>query len=220
MPLAAQTQGGGVTGESGSGSTTVPDSPPGGVPTSGAIIPDAGVYGAETAAALNAYNNAVAQAGAQRNQLYNQYGLDNSGAVDPNNPYGQYEQMLNAQGSQFQGDQADAAGRGLGRGGLANQQESQDRAAAGAQDFQFQQQANQVSSDYNQQMQAALSAEQGSNSQAYQDAMNTALQNQLNALTAGQYSAPGVGTPAPVLPKAKVAPKVKPKPKAKPPRHK
>jgi hypothetical protein len=152
--------------------------------------------------------------------LYNQYGLDNAGAVDPNNPYGQYEQMLNAQGSQFQGDQADAAARGLGIGGLANQAESRDRAAAGAQDFQFQQQANQVSQDYNQQMQAALSGQQTADAQAYQDALNTALQNQLAALSSGSYSAPGVGAPPPLVAKAKIPPKVKPKPKAKPPHHK
>ena len=159
------------------------------------VIPDAGVYGAQTAAATNAYNNAVAQATAQRNQLYNQYGLTNQGAVDINNPQGQYEQMLGAQGQQFQADQADAISRGLRGPGLANQQLSADRNQAQAQDFGFQQQVNQVSQGYNQQMQDALSQEQNAIAQAQQDALNTALQNQLAALTSGQYDAPGVGKP-------------------------
>lgn len=150
------------------------------------VIPDAGVYGAQTAAAFNAYNNATAQAAAQRNQLYNQYGLTNQGAVDINNPGGQYEQMLGAQGQQFNADQQDAEQRHLGHGGLANQQLGQDRNAASAQDFGFQQQVGQVSQDYNQQMQQALNTREGSITQAYQDAMNTALQNQLAALQSGQ----------------------------------
>jgi hypothetical protein len=76
--------------------------------TAESVIPDAGVYGAQSAAALNAYNNATAQAAAQRNQLYNQYGLTNSGQVDINNQGGQYQQMLGAQGQQFNADQQDA----------------------------------------------------------------------------------------------------------------
>lgn len=173
------------------------------VPPQQQVIPNAGVYGAETAAALNAYNNAVAQAAAQRNTLYNQYGLTNSGSADINNPEGQYQQMLGAQGQQFQADQADAASRGLRGPGLANQQLSADRNQAQAQDFGFQQQVAQVSADYNQQMQDALNTQQGADAQAYQDAMNTALQNQLAALQAGQYTAPGVGNPAPTTPSPK-----------------
>ena len=203
MPFQAQTEGSG--GGSTSAIPTLPRSvePSGtggsgssGTSGFGAIIPNAGVYGAESAAALNAYNNAVANAKASRNQLYNQYGLTNSGAVDPNNPYGLYEQMLNAQASQFSADQADAASRNLGAGGLARQQLGVDRNAANAQDFGFQQLVNQVPLDYNQAISSALNTRQGSDAQAYNDALNTALSNLMAGLSNGQFTAPGVGKPA------------------------
>jgi len=184
------------------GSVGSPGSPPVGPPINKPIIPDAGVYGAETAAATNAYNNAVAAATAQRNSLYNQYGLGNDGSVDPNNPYGQYQQMLNQQGRLFQADREDAAQRHLGSGGLANQAEGRDRQDAQAQDFQFQQQVASVASDYQNALANALSTEQGGISQAYNDALNTALQNMLASMASGNYTAPGTGTPPPAPSKA------------------
>lgn len=199
MPMAPPTEGGG-----GSGSPVAPN-PVGGPPSAGnpatsatsdAIIPDASVYGEETAAAVNAYNNALATAMAQRNALYNQYGLNTSGQVDPNNPEGAYQQMLRAQADQYAADQQDAAGRGL-RGGLAHQQEGHDRQSALAQDFQFQQQVAQAGTDYENAKSGAYNTEQTAIGQAYTDAMNTAIQNALAKLTSGNYDAPGTGTSNP-----------------------
>lgn len=154
------------------------------------IIPDAGVYGAETAAATNAYNNAVAQATARRNSLYNQYGLNNMGGVDPNNPLGQYQQMLGSQATQFMADKENAVMRGLGTGGLANQQLSQDRRAANAQNWGFQNQVGQVGTDYESTLQNALGVEQSAIAQAYNDAIQAALQNMLAQMQAGVYNPP------------------------------
>lgn len=196
MPMQAPNQPGGrpvaVPGSPGSPSSPPPPGPPINQP----IIPDAGVYGAETAAATNAYNNAVANALAQRNALYNQYGLGTDGAVDPTNPYGEYQQLLGSEADQYQADSADAAARGL-RGGLAHQAESHDRRLADAQNFQFQQKVASVGSDYQNALASALGTEQSSISQAYNDALNMALQNMLAQMTSGNYTAPGTGDSTP-----------------------
>jgi hypothetical protein len=179
------------------------------------VIPDAGVYGAETAAATNAYNNAVAAATAQRNSLYHSYGLNQEGSVDPRNPGGQYQMMLHDQANQFQGDQESAAGRGLGRGGLANQAESNDRQGFIGQDQRFQDQVAGVGSDYNNALSSAFSNEQEAISQAQLDALNAALQAQISAMGSGDYTAPGTGLQWNPPPQAKI-PKIPPK---HPPKH-
>jgi len=167
--------------------------PNGGITPGQQIIPDAGVYGQETAAATNAYNTAVTNALAQRNALYNQRGLLNNGQVDPNNPYGQYEQMLNSEASQLTADEQNAAGRNLGRGGLANQQVSTDRNAQAAQNFAFQQNVAADEANYQQALQDALSTKTSAVDQAYQDAMNTALQNMILNMQMGNYGGNGAG---------------------------
>lgn len=192
MPMQAPTQNGAVGPVPGAPGAPNSPTPPSAENPNQPIIPDAGVYGAETAAAVNAYNNAVAAATAQRNALYNQYGLGNDGSVDPNNPYGEYQQLLDAQASQYGADTEDAASRGL-RGGLAHQAESRDRRAAGAQNFQFQQQVASAATDYQNALANALGGEQSSISQAYNDALNTALQNMLANMASGNYTAPGTG---------------------------
>lgn len=155
------------------------------------IIPDAGVYGAGTNAANAAYNTAVTNALAQRNALYNQYGLLNNGQVDPNNPYGQYEQMLNSEAGQLTADEQNAAGRNLGRGGLANQQVSTDRNAQAAQNFAFQQNVAGNETNYQQSLQNALNSKNASIDQAYQDALSTTLQNMILNMQMGAYGGNG-----------------------------
>ena len=213
MPMAAE--GGGGGGYAPPAAPPVP-SDPGTAATSQAIIPDAGVYGAESAAAVNAYNNAIATALAQRNALYNQYGLLNDGSVDPNNPQGSYQQMLRAQADQYAADEQNAQARNLGGRGLGAQQESHDVADSQAQDFQMQQQIAKIASDYADSLTSAGNTRDSSIAQAYTDAMNTALQNALANITSGNYTAPGTQTaqtqkPAPT----DKAPKPKP-PVAKP----
>lgn len=166
------------------------------VPGNQQIIPDAGVYGQETAAATKAYQTAITNALAQRNALYNQRGLLNNGQVDPNNPYGTYEQMLNSEASQLHADEQNAAGRNLGRGGLANQQVSTDRNAQAAQNYAFQQGTAGVETSYQQALQNALDAKDSSVAQAYQDALNTALQNMILNMQMGNYGSNGQTDPA------------------------
>lgn len=168
--------------------------PPGGANTSAGvqqIIPDAGVYGQETNAANAAYQTAVTNALASRNALYNQFGLTNTGQVDPNNPYGQYQQMLSQEASQLTADQNNAAGRNLGIGGLANQQVSADKNQQAFQNFAFQNQVAGNESNYQQALSNALDSKNSSISQAYSDALNTALQNMIYNMESGNYSSGG-----------------------------
>lgn len=157
------------------------------------VIPDAGVYGAQTAAATNAYNNAVAQATAQRNALYHSYGLNNDATVDPNNPGGAYQMLLKGQADRYQADEDNAQQRGLGGRGLGAQQESNDRAGDVGQDFQFQSEVANVGSDYENALQDALSNKNNAITAAYNDALAQALQNQINSISQGYYDAPGTG---------------------------
>lgn len=163
------------------------------------ISPDAGIYGQESAAALQAYQSAQAQLLAQRNGLYNQYGFTQQGLVDPNNPYGQYQMLLGSEGAQLTADQNNAESRNLGTGGLANQQISADRFQQNAQNNQFQQQVGNVATNYNLGLQSAQSTYDQAQAQAYSDAMNAALQQALiNAMNgSGGSGGSGGGTITP-----------------------
>lgn len=152
------------------------------------IIPDAGVYGQETNAANEAYQQAVANALANRNALYNQYGLLDTGAVDPNNPYGQYQQMLSQQGSQLTADEENAAGRNLGGKGLAQQQASADKNQDAFQNKAFQDTVAGNESNYQMALSNATQAKNQAVAQAYTDAMNTALQNMIANMESGYYT--------------------------------
>lgn len=161
--------------------SNTPNTQPTGSGNSGSfsISPDAGIYGSESAAALSAYQAAQSQLLAQRNSLYNQYGFTQSGLVDPNNPYGQYQQLLGSEGHQLDADMADAAGRNLGTGGLAHQQESYDRAQQGATNMQFQRQVGDVATNYGLGLQSAKASYDQALAQAQSDAMMAALQEAL-----------------------------------------
>ncbi len=168
--------------------------PPGGANTSAngqAIIPDAGVYGQETNAANEAYQIAVTNALASRNALYNQFGLTTTGQVDPNNPYGQYQQMLSQEASQLTADQSNAAGRNLGIGGLANQQVSADQNQQAFQNNAFQNQVSGNEANYQQALSNALQGKNSATAQAYNDALNTALQNMIYNMESGYYTSGG-----------------------------
>ena len=158
------------------------------------IIPDAGVYGQETAAANEAYQQAVANALSNRNALYNQFGLLDNGQVDPNNPYGQYQQMLSQQGSQLTADEQNAAGRNLGGKGLAQQQSFADKNQDAFQNFAFQKQVSGNEANYQQAVSNALQSKNASVAQAYQDALNTALQNMIANMESGYYTSGGGST--------------------------
>lgn len=97
-------------------------------------FPGADVYAGAETAANTAYGNALVRLNQQRQSTLNQYGYmgdidPNSGAltnmrVDPNNPYGQYQQTLRGGAQESEAATDDAAGRGL-SGGLAQQGQTQ-----------------------------------------------------------------------------------------------
>lgn len=112
-------------------------------------IPGASVYAEKQLQALDAYNRAKQNIRNRQNSYWQQYGFTGevdpaTGAasnvrVDPNNQYGQLQQMLKSTGSSM--DQAREGGyaRGLGGTGLGAQDESEARYAYGAANNAFQQ---------------------------------------------------------------------------------
>lgn len=107
------------------------------------IIPDPSVYQGETAAALRAYQQALAAIGARRANTLQSYGFTakvdpttgqlSNYSIDPYNQYGQIQQLF---GTQELGDHAleeNNVGRGLGSSGLAQQLANRLRTAHGGQ---------------------------------------------------------------------------------------
>jgi hypothetical protein len=107
-----------------------------------------GDYASAAAMANTAYQQALAQVNSQRQSALQQYGYTGTinpttgtltdMRVDPNNPYGQYQEMLQTHALDQQGVQASDAARGIGAasgargGGLAAQGITQDKLAFGA----------------------------------------------------------------------------------------
>lgn len=106
------------------------------------IIPDPSVYEGETAAALQAYQSALAAIGARRANTLQSYGftakVNPDGtlahyAIDPNNQYGQIQSLLGGEGNQLDALRHAAVARGIGHAGLGAQGESAYRNVMGAQ---------------------------------------------------------------------------------------
>lgn len=152
----------------------------------GGTVPFLGPYAQNQAAAELAWQQAQTNLAAQRGQMLQQYGFmptANGMAVDPNNPYGQYQQTLlqNEQGSQAT-DQA-MTNRGFAGPGLATQAAEAAQLAAGARSYGLAQSMTAAE----QQNAAQLAAAQA----AFQ---NATVQNQYNAT---QYAiSKGIFTPA------------------------
>lgn len=107
------------------------------MPGSSPIPLGTGDYATAAATANQAYQNALASINGQRQQALGSFGYTGTidpatgqitnMAVDPNNPYGQYQQLLSQGASDQQGVQAADAARGIGSatgargGGLAAQ---------------------------------------------------------------------------------------------------
>src|SRR3954469_2952947 len=109
------------------------------------------VYDQQSALANQAYQQALAQLAAQRDNAYHDarlLGGAKGGAVDPHNQYGQYQQMLGAQGSQLDSDRASSLARGLVGHGLAAQGQSGLRNIFGSQDLQFQRQVSNIGQNF------------------------------------------------------------------------
>ena len=149
-------------------------------PPAASPIPLAGGdYASAAALAGNAYQNALAQINSQRQSALQQYGYQGTidpttgtltnMQVDPNNPYGQYQQMLAAGASNLSGVQASDMARGLGAvsgdrgGGLAAQGLTAAHQAFGAD-----------SANLGQSLMSTLGDLQGQQTNA-QDTMNNAL---------------------------------------------
>lgn len=152
------------------------------------IIPDPAVYQGETAAALQAYQAALAAIASRRAQTLQNYGFTaqvdpttgqlQNYAIDPNNQYGQIQQLFDSQqGQQHQLEQSTLS-RGLGTSGLAAQLASQMRQAQGGQTLGLGQQfIGDIGGEAQDQVQAqnTYSAAQ---TQAQLDAIQAAIANQ------------------------------------------
>ena len=164
-----------------------PQAPPpalggaGGITNAGAApkqqyqLTNSSVYLNETNAANAAYEKAKAQLLANRNSLYHQYGLTDTGAVDVNNPYGEYQSLLGTEGAALDSAHNDAIARGLGSGGLANQGEASLIPQQRLEQLGFQHQVDQAGSDYASGLEDAASTKTGAYNTAYQDALQDAL---------------------------------------------
>jgi hypothetical protein len=138
-------------------------------------LQNSSVYLNETNAANAAYEKAKAQLLANRNSLYHQYGLTDTGAVDVNNPYGEYQSLLGTEGAALDSAHNDAIARGLGSGGLANQGEASLIPQQRLEQLGFQRQVDQTGSDYASGLEDAASTKTGAYNTAYQDALQDAL---------------------------------------------
>lgn len=166
------------------------------VPEGDRVIPNAGVYGQQQANAELAYQNAVAQAQSKKNSLYHQYGLTSTGQVDPMNQYGQYQQMLQTQGSDLDSVRDNAMERGLGGGpGLGNQAERGLRYANGVANLGFQGAVNQVGTDYGLALGDAEVSKRNAMTQALQDALQGAWGDWTPPDMTGDTYGPQTGAP-------------------------
>lgn len=138
-------------------------------------IPGSSVYLGESNAALQAYQSAQNQLLSQRNSLYHQYGLLSDGSVDPNNQFGDYQELLGSEGSALDAADNDALGRGLGTGGLAMQGETSLKNQQGSEQLGFQNEVDQAGSDYSNGLENAGSTYSGALNSAYMDAVNAAI---------------------------------------------
>lgn len=154
-----------------SGQQTQPSAPTG----SDYSIPNNDVYLNETNAANTAYEKAKAQLLANRNSLYHQYGLTETGATDINNPYGEYQMLLGNEGRQLDAARNSSIARGLGTGGLANQAEAELIPGQRLEQLGFQHSVDDIGSQYSHGLLDAENTRTGSINQAYQDALKDAL---------------------------------------------
>jgi hypothetical protein len=109
-------------------------------------IPGADIYAQAELAAKTGYQNAVARLNQQRGDTLQQFGylgdVDPTNGtvgnlrVDPNNPYGTYQQLLRGSAQAGQAAHDNAAGRGIG-GGLAAQGETEAKYGFGQGSFQL-----------------------------------------------------------------------------------
>jgi len=114
------------------------------------VIPGVDTYATAALAAKTAYQKALAQINENRTGALRQFGYigdinPSTGTltnmrVDPNNPYGTFQEMLAQHATAQQQAKADAASRGLGHGGLAAQAITADHRSFGADSAQLGQQ--------------------------------------------------------------------------------
>lgn len=83
--------------------------------------PAEGVYAADSATALKAYQEAQASIQQRRSGIYQNYGFNQDGSVDGNNQVGQYQQLKHSQALELDSAQNQALSRHLGTHGLGAQ---------------------------------------------------------------------------------------------------
>jgi hypothetical protein len=91
-------------------------------PDTSNTIPDYGnIYGDRSAEANRAFETAKTNIAAKRSSIFNQYGYNEDGTVNGNNPLGLYQQDRRNDALELQGAQDTALDRGLGLQGLGAQ---------------------------------------------------------------------------------------------------
>lgn len=105
----------------------------------GSAVPYIGPYAQQQALAQQAYENATAQLAAKRSQTLQQYGYmptaDGSIAVDPSNPFGQYQQTLLGNQTEADNIENSSHARGFMGAGLGHQAENAGKTAEQARLF-------------------------------------------------------------------------------------
>ena len=168
------------------------------------IIPDPSVYEGETAAALQAYNSALASIAARRSNTLQNYGFTaqvdpNTGAlgsysIDPNNQYGQVQTLLGNEGANLDTLRSAAAARGIGQVGLGAQGADRYRFQMGGEQAGLGRQfVGEIGSEAADQVNAG-DAYNTAKVQAQRDALMAAIQNgwfnQVSASASGDESQP------------------------------
>jgi hypothetical protein len=114
---------------------TPPVTPP--VAPVGGQIPHAGIYLQQQAQAEQAYQNALVDIEHRRSASIRDYGFLPGGGVDPNNNYGQIQNLWRNQAAAANQQELGLMSHGL-RGGLANQAISNRKLAEGGQNLDLQ----------------------------------------------------------------------------------
>lgn len=137
------------------------------------VIPGAGIYGQEQQLAQLAYDNAVAAAQNNKRKAYAAAGMTDQGVVDPNNPYGGYQQLLGSEGRQLDQAQNYSDSRNLWGMGLGHQPERTYRYSQAVTNLGFANGINDIANQYASAMKNADFVRQQAMLQALQNAFNS-----------------------------------------------
>lgn len=155
-----------------------PDGTPATPPYSptGSQIPNSGIYLQRQAQAEQAYQTALATIAQKKSETFRNYGFLENGQVDPNNNYGQIQNLWRNQAGAANQEDYSLLSRGI-HGGLAGQEHSALKGAEGAQNLDLQQGYTGAMNDLANQRTGAESEHSTALLNAQQEAMAQALQD-------------------------------------------